>query len=100
MGNDNRIYDNDNGQVERDLINGQWNLERKNDKEDWGLYKIDGNQITFERYYFYECPGQYIQKTGIILNDTTIQMNDKYDNRVYHFHFFANKPDSTNGFVH
>jgi hypothetical protein len=80
-------------------------------KSNWGVFLIEGDNITIEKW----SPGpaaNYVGFTqkGAILNDTTFQILERYDNKsesderrafnhVYHFVPFSPKPDSTNIFI-
>ena len=85
----------------------------KDSKLTWGLFKIDGNQIEFERWYP-GSPGEKLKayvRAGHILNDTTFIITESYrlkrgkkkdyetENETYHFNSFGPKPDSTNTYV-
>ena len=86
-----------------------WINSVKNCKFYWGLYKIEGKFIEFERWY----PSSggplhtYIKK-GEIINDTTFIITksmrsegseQQIENDIYHFRKFSPKPDSTNVFI-
>jgi hypothetical protein len=75
----------------------------------WGLYRIDGEGISYEKWYYSGGPPDitYIRK-GKILNDSTfiITSSERPNgdertqlNELYHFKKFHPKPDSTNDFI-
>jgi hypothetical protein len=77
----------------------------------WGVYKIEGNLLAFERWYPSERPYKAYVRAGSILNDTTFIITESYrmkngnktqvrvENETYHFRQFKPKPDSTNAFI-
>ncbi len=80
----------------------------------WGVYVVSGNLIEIESWIpaNYGCFNEsYIEK-GIILNDSTIQINycEKRKNgkkdycetvsKTFQFSTITQKPDSTNNFIH
>lgn len=77
----------------------------------WGVFKIEGNSIQFERWYPSEPPYKAYVRSGTILNDSTFKITESYRmqggqktevtslNETYHFKKFSPKPDSTNAFV-
>jgi len=80
-------------------------------KYSWGVFKVEGNQIKFERWYPSEPPYKAYVRAGEILNDTTFIITESYRmhkgkktevkdrNETYHFKQFSPKPDSTNNFI-
>jgi hypothetical protein len=81
----------------------------KQNRVSWGLYKISGDSISYEKWYHSGGPPKvtYIRR-GSILNDTTFIITGFERshgggsgslNEVYHFHKFHPKPDSTNEFI-
>jgi hypothetical protein len=75
----------------------------------WGLYRISGDSISFEKWHHSGGPPKitYIRK-GKILNDSTfiITSSERPNgdertqlNELYHFKKFHPKPDSTNDFI-
>ncbi|OFX35987.1 MAG: hypothetical protein A2W95_17860 [Bacteroidetes bacterium GWA2_40_14] len=86
-----------------------WIKNMKEYRHRWGLFKIEGNKITFEKWYPSSGgPLPVYISSGEILNDTTFritqsmrsngkEVNEK--NEVYHFKQFSRKPDSTNNFI-
>ena len=86
------------------------NKEIQFGKENWGIYSIKGDSIFIEKWYQSEISKCYVS-SGIILNDSTFRITEKYRmrrdkkkeitniNEVYRFRKFMNKPDSTNNFI-
>lgn len=82
---------------------------RKETKYLWGLYKIKGDSIAFEKWYAGSgSPKPAYIRQGKIINDTTFvitlsKRNNgseiRLKNEVYHFKKFTPKPDSTNVFI-
>ena len=80
-------------------------------KDSWGVFKVTGNIIQFERWYPGQPPLKAFVREGVILNDTTFEITESYrmvdgqkkdvhsKNETFHFKAFAPKPDSTNSFV-
>jgi len=80
-------------------------------KYSWGAYKIEGNNIQFERWYPSTPPLKAYVRAGTILNDTTFLITESYrmqdrkktevdsENETYHFKKYTPKPDSTNNFI-
>jgi hypothetical protein len=78
-------------------------------KDCWGLYRIDGDSISYEKWYPSGGPPKitFVRK-GVILNDTTFVMRsvsrsdgtekDSIE-EYYYFKRFYPKPDSTNQFI-
>ena len=76
----------------------------------WGIFKVERNELLFERWYPSQPPLKAYIRSGIILNDTTFKITDFYRiqegqktnvesrNEFYHFKAFSPKPDSTNSF--
>ncbi len=91
--------------------NGEHYNFSKGLKDSWGVFKIDGNKILFERWYPSQPPLKAFVGSGIILNDTTFRITEYYrmqggqktnvesSSEIYHFKAFSPKPDSTNNFV-
>ena len=84
----------------------------KQNKLCWGVFQVDGDKITFERWYPSSGgPTHAYVRAGKILNDTTFQITESYrmqggnktevsaKDEVYHFKKFSPKPDSVNVFV-
>ena len=74
----------------------------------WGLYKIHGDKIVFERWTIAEGCDPIIRFSGDIINDTTFvitQSEYPHSNGVYQrndtfrFRALSPKPDSTNVFI-
>ncbi|MBW7845753.1 MAG: hypothetical protein H3C45_08955, partial [Bacteroidia bacterium] len=80
-------------------------------KSNWGVFKIEGNFIQFERWYPSDPPLKAYVRAGTIINDTTFLITESYRmqdgkktevktrNETYYFKQFSPKPDSTNTFV-
>lgn len=91
--------------------NGEHYNFSKGLKDSWGVFKIDGNKILFERWYPSQPPLKAFVGSGIILNDTTFRITEYYrmqggqktniesSSEIYHFKAFSPKTDSTNNFV-
>ena len=95
-------------QHEMDYKGAEWISIVKKHKDFWGVFKIDGQDIQFERWYCGSgfCPA-YI-RSGTILNDTTFHITRSTrsngtevsdEDEIYRFKEFSLKPDSTNAFV-
>lgn len=94
---------------EVEFTSEEWITSAKESKIRWGLFQIEGNRISFERWYPSSGgPLPAYIRTGEILNDTTFLINksirsdgsnEKELNETYHFKQFSPKPDSTNGFI-
>lgn len=94
--------------LEKEFINSD---SYKKYKSNWGVFKIEGNSIQFERWYPSDPPLKAYVKAGEIINDSTFVIKEIYRmqggqktevesrNEVYHFKAFSPKPDSTNSFV-
>ena len=99
-------------ELENRIKNGSFYNGVKNLKDYWGVFKIENNNIKFERWYPSSGGGlpTYVRE-GKILNDTTFVITEVYRmkkgkkieaetrNEIYHFKEFHPKPDSTNAFV-
>lgn len=95
---------------EKEYNNEIWLHAVKKYKDYWGIYNIESNSISFERWYP-SSGGPYPAyiRSGEILNDTTFVItksirskNGKEKqqlNETYHFRKFSPKPDSTNTFI-
>jgi len=77
----------------------------KSDKLHWGVFLIEDNSITFERWHSGTSADAYVRE-GVILNDTTFHITKIYRgnksslrNEKYYFRKFSPKPDSTNIFI-
>jgi len=95
--------------VERELIDGSYSTNVKNEVSFWGLFKIDNTKIEFEKWYpVFGGTTQAYVFAGNILNDTTFIIEESYnmernkkkdyrkENSTFHFRFLNPKPDSTN----
>ena len=74
----------------------------------WGLFEINDNYISFEKWYPAEGPNPVYIRSGHILNDTTFiitqsmrpdstEVENEYE--IYHFKQSSPKPDSTSKFI-
>jgi len=80
-----------------------------NNKDHWGVFRIDGDKIQYEQYTSSVGGGLRAgRRSGYIENTTTFRITENYYfstkethqvNDVWHFKQFANKPDSTNVFI-
>ncbi len=91
-----------------DLINFQDDYP-----EHWGLFTIDGYNITIETFSEVQSTDFGFGNSGSILNDSTFELNLHYSikhnkrkndkvitpQNSYHFRAFTPKPDSTNKFT-
>ena len=96
---------------ETEYKNGTFYNHVKEWKYMWGVFKIEGNKIFFERWYSSEPPLKAFVCDGNIINDTTFNITESYRmqngektmvstiNEIYYFKQFSPKPDSTNSFV-
>jgi hypothetical protein len=93
--------------VEAELVKTYPDI-RKN-KDGWGVFSITNNQIVIEQW---NAPTGIslptIKRKGYIENDSTFHIIESYfsdinktyyDEMIYHFKQFDNKPDSTNVFI-
>jgi hypothetical protein len=80
----------------------------KGNKDRWGVYRIEGNNIFMEKWYPSDRPLDAFLKTGTILNDSTFVFDTSSEpdgskketiNETYRFKKFSPKPDSTNLFI-
>ena len=96
---------------ETEYKNGTFYSHVKEIKYSWGVFIIEGNKISFERWYPSEPPlGAYV-RAGDIINDTTFKITEVYRmqngnktevktlNETYYFKQLSPKPDSTNSFT-
>jgi hypothetical protein len=104
---------NEQGDFEINWKNGQYENLVKQNKENWGVFVIDGNNIKFEKWY--PSNSGYLPsfvKEGSIINDSTFIITSFYRltkkgkkreyeeiNETYRFVEFSPKPDSTNNFI-
>ncbi len=77
----------------------------------WGLFIVEENKIICERWVGTEAGYLVYQEEGNIINDTTFMMtlssrinkgvktNTHKIERIYYFHEYSPKPDSTNNFI-
>ena len=95
--------------VEREFMDGSYVNDVKNHEAYWGLFKIEGAKIQFEKWYPVNAGAtQAFVDAGSILNDTTFIIEESYNlernkkkdynkvNLTFHFRFLSPKPDSTN----
>ncbi|MCP4458561.1 MAG: hypothetical protein GY816_11140 [Cytophagales bacterium] len=90
--------------LEENFRSENWLEMVKGNKLKWGLFNIDGNKLSFERWYPSSGgPNPAYVRSGEILNDTTFLISKsvrpktgeaKELNEVYHFKEFYPKPDS------
>lgn len=94
-----------------DYVNDVFNIKKvqTNDKECWGLFVINNQNIKTERYYptdKFHKPA-YIRE-GKVLNDTTFHIITSYRSNTsersefdetYYLRKYSPKPDSTNNFI-
>lgn len=95
--------------LENNFSSSEWLKVKREYKDNWGVFKITGDKILFEKWYP-NSPGQpkvYIRE-GKILNDTTFHITVSYrpdgserseKDEIYHFKPFSPRPDSTNPFT-
>jgi hypothetical protein len=86
-----------------------WQKEIRNNRLNWGLFIVDENEISFERWYPSSGGAAPVYLlTGEIINDSTFVITksirsktgeEKERNETYHFKPFSPKPDSTNNFI-
>ena len=96
--------------LEESFRNGTFYKHVKSVKFTWGVHQIEDSKIAFEGWYG-ERPYRVYGQEGVILNDTTFRITQRYrykngektevesKNEVYHFKAFSPKPDSSNTFV-
>lgn len=98
----------DKSKREAEYGNGIWNEIAAPEKTFWGLFIIDGSDITFDQWQLRDGGVLASYKThGKILNDTTFVMTSttRYGfegialDEVYRFTHLSQKPDSTNQFL-
>lgn len=78
----------------------------------WGLFKINGDNISYEKWYTSGGnPFKAYVRTGKIINDTTFNVTKSYRvvngvetnvfsiNETYYYRKFSPKPDSANNFI-
>jgi hypothetical protein len=102
-------YENQFEGLESNFSSESWQENIKENKLKWGVFQIDGDKISFERWYPSSGgPSPAYIRSGEIQNDTTFIITksvrpktgeEKVLNEVYHFKAFSPKPDSTNSFV-
>jgi hypothetical protein len=79
------------------------NIDKGDDKQEKGVYNINGDSIKIQVYHSGSEVLQLFEYSGIILNDSTIQIsrikhypnNDEHVNELYRFEPFNTKPDSS-----
>ncbi len=86
-----------------------WMEGRYKTKYNWGVYKIEGTKIAFERWYPSSGgPLCVYSRIGTILNDTSFIISkvmrvdgteESATNEIYYFKQYSHKPDSTNVFI-
>lgn len=86
------------------------NSNQQNTKFVWGLFEVEGGNISLEHWVAAQCGYPAVLRTGEILNDTTFVLNrmvrrdsegttETDINQEFHFRQFDIKPDSTNTFI-
>ena len=97
-------------EMEEDFIDGTYYDRSIIIKHRWGLFVIN-DSINFERWYPIQGPLPIVTHIGVVLNDTTFHISERYilvngqkteildRNETYHFKKFSPKPDSTNSFI-
>ncbi len=98
-------------ELENSIRNGSFYTAAKDFKDYWGVFKIENNNIKFEKWYASDPPLKAYIREGVIVNDTTFIITEIYrmqggkktetrtENETYHFKQFTPKPDSTNSFI-
>jgi hypothetical protein len=97
--------------MEEIFANGTYyNKYAKNDKTNWGVFRITGNTIEYERW----VPANGMERsqvyryTGEIINETTFNISktervngedQRSRDETYHFKQFSPKPDSVTQFI-
>ena len=95
---------------EQNCSNGTVYNKLKKHKVNWGIFKIDTNQIQFELYDYISAGARLSLwlSSGVIQNDSTFKIialkrhgRSEITNveNIYHFKQFSPKPDSTNNFI-
>ncbi len=95
-------------ELEKNFQTINWDKIKSN-KLKWGVFNIDSNKISFERWYPSSGGGLPVYiRSGNIQNDTTFTITksihsktgkEEKEYEVYHFKAFSPKPDSTNSFI-
>jgi hypothetical protein len=94
--------------IEDRYRNGEFYDQVIDKKWAWGVYRVFGNEIEWEKWGVGEPPLKTVLKSGFIINDTTFHITnlsnpDGSDSEVidelYRFKAFSPKPDSTNTFI-
>ncbi len=98
-----------NKNYEAQFTSQEWISLVKKSKIRWGVFNIDSNKISFERWYPSSGGGLPVYiRSGNIQNDTTFTITksihsktgeEEKEYEVYHFKAFSPKPDSTNNFI-
>ncbi|MDR0682498.1 MAG: hypothetical protein LBG15_11725, partial [Dysgonamonadaceae bacterium] len=83
--------------------------EIRKQKDGWGVFVVDGNKIEYEMWNASTGVSlPTIRCWGYIENDRTLRFTEShfsdmdktyYDDEVWHFKQFDNKPDSTNVYI-
>jgi hypothetical protein len=91
----------------KDYLNNSNEIAKRN-LINWGVFSIDGTEISMEKWEPTEGMRRTSIKRGIVLNNQSFIINYLYspfsnkNNKVsdiYHFRTFSPKPDSTNNFI-
>ena len=93
--------------VEKEMVKIYSEIRKQ--KDGWGVFLVSDNKIEYEIWNAstgYSLPT--LKRIGFVENDTTFRTTEThfsdtqkidYNEIVYHFKHFANKPDSTNVFI-
>lgn len=85
--------------------------DRRGSKICWGLFKIEGDNITYEKWYPSGIAYKAFVRTGKIINDSTFNVTKSFRvvngsetnvssiNETYYYRKFSPKPDSVNNFI-
>jgi hypothetical protein len=87
------------------------NIEHKSSKIWWGLFKINGDNIIYEKWYISGNAYKAYVRSGKIINDSTFNVTKSYRvvngaetnvssiNETYYYRKFSPKPDNSNNFI-
>lgn len=93
---------------EIDYASGDYHNRVKDIKYYWGVFKILGNEIEFERWYPGDPPLEVFVRAGTIIDNETFHItrsyrqdgtDEKVRDELFKFKAFSPKPDSTNTFI-
>lgn len=95
--------------IENSLSSTSFINKLKGIKFSWGLFNVEGNNISLERWYSSTGgPLKTYIDFGTIINDSTFQITNsmrsdgtekRSENIIFKFKKFSPKPDSTNSFT-